>query len=161
MDRGRDRLFLWLLLAHVPLVGLVAFVHDPSMLVHALGEMAIFPVLAGLAYWHLAGTRAFRCVGAVLLMGYSGLLIHLSGGMIELHFHVFVGMALLIVYFDWLPISIAAVTIALHHLVLNFVAPAQRVRERSRRCSSWASTRSSWWRTPPAWATSPSASVAA
>ena len=123
MDRGRDRLLLWFLLAHAPLAGLVASIQDPSTLVHALGEAAILPVLAALAYWRLAGTRAFRCVGAVLMMGYSGLLIHLSGGMIELHFHVFVGMALLIIYFDWLPISIAGATIALHHLVLNFVAP--------------------------------------
>ena len=123
MDRGRDRLLLWILLAHAPLGLLVAFLHGASSMAHVLGETAIVPALSLLVYWRMAGTRAFRCVGAALLMGCSGLLIHLSGGMIELHFHVFVGMALLIIYFDWLPISIAGVTIALHHLVLNFVAP--------------------------------------
>ncbi len=123
MDRGRDRLLLWILLAHLPLGLLVGFLHGASSTAHVLSETMLVPGLAVLAYRRLAGTRAFRCVGAVLLMGCSGLLIHLSGGMIELHFHVFVGMALLIIYFDWLPISIAGVTIALHHLVLNFVAP--------------------------------------
>src|SRR5688572_30837732 len=123
MDRGRDRLLLWMLLAHLPLGLLVAFLNGASWTLHEVAEIVAVPLLAPLAYVRLAGTRAFRCVGAVLLMGCSGLLIHLSGGMIELHFHVFVAMALLIIYFDWLPISIAGLTIALHHLVLNFVAP--------------------------------------
>src|SRR4051794_41953846 len=106
MDRGRDRLLLWALLAHLPLAGLVAFISGTSISLHTAVELAIVPILAGLAYWQSAGTRAFRCVGAALLMGCSALLIHLSGGMIELHFHVFVGLALLIVYFDWLPVAV-------------------------------------------------------
>jgi hypothetical protein len=54
----------------------------------------------------------FRLVGSALLMGYSGVLVHFSGGLIEVHFHVFVSMAFLIVYYDWLPQEVAAVTIA-------------------------------------------------
>jgi methyl-accepting chemotaxis protein len=124
MDRGRDRLLLWILLVHLPLAGLVALLSGTSLTVHTLGEIVVIPALAGLGYWRLAGTRAFRCLGAALLMGCSGLLIHLGGGMTELHFHVFVALALLIVYFDWLPIAVAAVTIAVHHLGLFVLAPA-------------------------------------
>ena len=102
---------------------LVALLHGTASFPHALADAAIVPAIAVLAYWQLAGTRAFRCVGAALLMACSGLLIHLSGGMLELHFHVFVALALLIVYFDWLPISVAAVAIALHHVVMYFLAP--------------------------------------
>lgn len=123
MDRGRDRLLLWIILAHLPLGALVAFLHGVPSLAHTLGEVAIVPALAAVAYWRLAGTRAFRCVGAALLMGCSGVLIHLAGGMIELHFHIFVGLAVLLIFFDWLPIVVAAVTIALHHLVMYVVAP--------------------------------------
>jgi methyl-accepting chemotaxis protein len=43
--------------------------------------------------------------------------------MIELHFHVFVGLALLIVFFDWLPLGVAAITIVLHHAVIYILAP--------------------------------------
>jgi methyl-accepting chemotaxis protein len=124
MDRGRDRLVLWILLAHLPLAGLVAYFAGTFSGLHILGEIAVIPALAALAYWQFAGTRAFRCVGAALLMGCSGLLIHLGGGMTELHFHVFVGLALLIIYFDWLPIGVGAVAIALHHLVMFTVAPS-------------------------------------
>src|SRR3954454_10211609 len=124
MDRGRDRLLLWILLAHLPLAGLVAFLSGASSSLHTLGEIVFIPALAALMYWQCAGTRAFRCAAAALLMGCSAVLIHLGGGMIELHFHVFVGLALLIVYFDWLPIGVAAITIALHHLVMLGLAPA-------------------------------------
>jgi len=124
MDRSRDKLILWIVLAHLPLAGLVAFLHGESLSAPLLVEIVMLPALACLAYWRLAGTRAFRCFGAALLMACSDLLIHLSGGMTELHFHVFVMLALLIVYFDWLPIGVATVVIALHHVGTFIVAPA-------------------------------------
>ena len=124
MDRGRDRLLFWTILAHLPLGALVALLHGTASFPHALADAAIVPALAVLAYWQLAGTHAFRNVGAVLLMGCSAVLIHLSGGMIEMHFHVFVAMGLLIIYFEWLPIAIAGVTIALHHAILSYVMPS-------------------------------------
>src|SRR3954471_15359219 len=123
MDRGRDRLFLWLLLAQLPLAIVVDVFLGSSPVLHALGEGAPLAALAVVAYWQLAGTRAFRTVGAALLMLFSGLQIHLSDGAIELHFGVFVGMALLIVFFDWLPITVAAATIILHHAVIYSIAP--------------------------------------
>ena len=55
MDRGRDRLLLWILVAHLPLAALMAFIYYTSSLAHDLSEMAIIPVLGGLAYWRLAG----------------------------------------------------------------------------------------------------------
>ena len=129
MDRGRDRLILWILPAHLPLVGLVAFLSDTASIMHAVGEMALMPVLAGVAYWHLSGRRSYRNIVAALLMGCSAVLIHLSGGRAELHFHVLVGMALLIIYLDWLPIAIAAGVTVLHHLVAFSAFPVSTFPE--------------------------------
>src|SRR5207248_6478116 len=85
---------------------------------------AVGPALvAVVAYAFFRGTRWFRVAGAVLLMLYSGVLIHLGGGLIEWHFHVFVAMALLLIYYDWLPIVAAAATIALHHILLDEILP--------------------------------------
>ena len=53
------------------------------------------------------------------LMGYSALLIHESGGVIEVHFHIFAGMAFLLVYRDWRLPVFAAVLVAVHHLALD------------------------------------------
>ena len=78
MERGRDRLLLWLLLAHLPLALFVALLQGSAPLFHAFGEAGSLAAVAGLAYWQLAETRAFRAVGAALLMLFSGLLIHLG-----------------------------------------------------------------------------------
>src|SRR5215213_9356057 len=108
MDRARDRLLLWVLLAHLPLAGLVAFLGGTASIMHAVGEMAVMPIIALAAYPQLAGRRSYRNLAAALLMGCSAVVIHLSGGRAELHFHVLVGLALLIVYLDWVPIAVAA-----------------------------------------------------
>jgi light-regulated signal transduction histidine kinase (bacteriophytochrome) len=50
-------------------------------------------------------------------------LIHLSGGVIELHFHFFVVVVALTLYEDWLPFLLAAAYVALHHGVLGTLSP--------------------------------------
>ena len=75
-------------------------------------------------------------------MGCSAVLIHQSGGRAELHFHVLVGLALLIIYLDWLPIAVAAGVTALHHVITFAVAPTATFPTERR--SGWSSpTRSS------------------
>ena len=57
-----------------------------------------------------------RCSIALCFMLYAALVIHQAQGMIEMHFSIFALLAFLIYYRDWLPIVIAAVVIAVHHL---------------------------------------------
>lgn len=66
---------------------------------------------------HLAGDRLVsRAAYGMSFMIMTALHIHLSHGFIEVHFGVFVLLAILTVYRDWLVILIAALTIAIHHL---------------------------------------------
>ncbi|MGE3267376.1 MAG: methyl-accepting chemotaxis protein [Chloroflexota bacterium] len=123
MDRSRDRLLLWCILAQLPLAGPVLFLHGTASWPLAAAEVGMAPALAMLAYWRLAGTRAFRCIGAALLMLSSAVLLHLAGGQLELHFHIVVGIAVLVIFLDWLPVGIAAATIAAHHVVMGLLAP--------------------------------------
>ena len=69
----------------------------------------------------LQGTSLYRCLIAVAFMVMSALHIHQSHGTIEMHFSIFVLLALLIVYRDWLPILIATVTIAIHHFLFFYM----------------------------------------
>ncbi len=62
------------------------------------------------------GTRLASCTVAVALMVLSAILIHQSNGMPESHFGVILLIALLLCYRDWLPIVVAAGTIAVHHI---------------------------------------------
>lgn len=53
----------------------------------------------------------------------SALLIHLQGGMIEMHFHIFVGLAALTAYGLLSPVLTATVTVAIHHIAFFFFLP--------------------------------------
>jgi PAS domain S-box-containing protein len=56
-------------------------------------------------------------------MGCSSLLIHLLGGRIEAHFHVFVSLIFLAAYRDWKVLVPATAFIAVDHLVRGFYWP--------------------------------------
>ena len=65
------------------------------------------------------GTRLMRCCVAVGFMVLAALHINQSRGVIEVHFGIFVLLAALTYYRDWLPILIGAVLIIIHHLVFH------------------------------------------
>ncbi|SMF27235.1 methyl-accepting chemotaxis protein [Alteromonadaceae bacterium Bs31] len=78
------------------------------------------PAMLTMLYVVAAGTRLLRVMTAIAFMVMSALHIHQSHGMIEFHFGIFVLIAILLYYRDWLPPLAAGVTIAVHH-VLFFV----------------------------------------
>src|SRR5262249_52316971 len=57
-----------------------------------------------------------------LMLG-SALLIHLTGGRIEMHFHVFGSLTFLAFYRDWRVLVTGSVVIALDHLVRGYYWP--------------------------------------
>ena len=67
------------------------------------------------------GSLLTRCVVGAALMIMTALHIHQAHGMIEVHFGVFVLLAFLLVYRDWIPIVVAAGVIAVHHLVFDWL----------------------------------------
>jgi len=64
-----------------------------------------------------------RHVIAAAQMLWSGLLIHLSGGRIETHFHVFGSLGILAGYRDWRVLATATVVVAGEHFVRGIVWP--------------------------------------
>jgi PAS domain S-box-containing protein len=65
-------------------------------------------------------TRHVVAVGQMLM---SALLIHLTGGRIETHFHVFGSLAILSFYRDWRVLVTATVVVATDHLVRGIFWP--------------------------------------
>ncbi|MAC48200.1 MAG: hypothetical protein CMI02_17270 [Oceanospirillaceae bacterium] len=65
--------------------------------------------------------RLSRIAYGIALMIFSALHIHQAHGLIEMHFGIFVSLALLLYYRDPLPILAAAGTIAVHHLLFNYL----------------------------------------
>jgi signal transduction histidine kinase/CheY-like chemotaxis protein len=84
------------------------------------GAVTLFPV--ALAFLQPGGalTRHVIGVGQVLM---SALLIHLSGGRIETHFHVFGSLAILAFYRDWRVLISASAVVAADHLLRELYWP--------------------------------------
>src|SRR5262249_21252114 len=85
----------------------------------------------------LPGRLLTRYVVAVAQMCWSALLIHLTGGRIETHFHVFGSLAFLAFYRDRGVLVIATVVVAADHALRGLVWPE----------SVYGVTSSTWLRT--------------
>lgn len=112
--RKADRIMigvLWLMLIYA--LGLAAWhgTWAQALLVGG-GTVLIMTVLQRL----IPGRRLFRCAIGAAFMVMSALHINQSNGLLEMHFGIFVLLAFLVYYRDWLPIAVAAVVIAVHHL---------------------------------------------
>jgi|JI10StandDraft_1071094.scaffolds.fasta_scaffold04970_4 methyl-accepting chemotaxis protein len=62
-----------------------------------------------------------RLTIAAAFMVLSGVTIHQAQGMIEMHFSIFVLLAVLLYYRDWRPLVFGAAVIAVHHLLFDFL----------------------------------------
>lgn len=113
-----DRHIFWLLLAHVPIVGLLVPWGYGTYSFAIIASLAI-GALAVAGYSMLRGTRACGVLFCMCLMLFSATMIQAQLGRIEMHFHIFAALALTIAYRDWLPVFAAAAVIAAHHLVLT------------------------------------------
>lgn len=67
------------------------------------------------------GSRLSRIAYGASLMVFSALHIHQAHGLLEMHFSIFVLLATLLYYRDALPILAAAATIAVHHVLFNYL----------------------------------------
>lgn len=81
--------------------------------------------IAGLAL--LAGAVRGRSMGAAAgtlgLITCSAVLVHLSGGVIEAHFHFFIMVAVVALYQSWIPFGLALLYTVIHHGTLGVLAP--------------------------------------
>lgn len=83
------------------------------------GGLITFSLL--LAYRYFKGTQVMRVLVAVGMMLFSLVFIQQHLGRIEMHFHVFIAMAMLTLYKDVVPVFIAAATTIAHHVIFNYL----------------------------------------
>ena len=72
-------------------------------------------------YYLSKGSIVSRVSMATGFMVLAALHIHQMNGMIEMHFGIFVLLAILLFYRDWLPIIVAAAVTAIHHIAFFFM----------------------------------------
>jgi signal transduction histidine kinase len=143
----RDRVFFWLLLAQWAFaIGLAILVSPYTWAgsrssIHAHIYAAVFlggaiNLPAFLLIRLKPGHVLTRHVVAVSQMLWSALLIHLTGGRIETHFHIFGSLAFLAFYRDWRLLVTATLMVALDHLLRGVYWPE----------SVYGIVNPEWWR---------------
>jgi diguanylate cyclase (GGDEF)-like protein len=112
-----------LLCAHIPALFLMG-VATHHTAVHSFVD--VFPICAS-AVIALRGrlSRHIRSGATTLgLVICSAVLVHLSGGNVEMHFHFFVVVGVITLYQDWVPFLLALVFVVLHHGIVGVLAPS-------------------------------------
>jgi len=100
-----------------------AFVRHGTVL-HTLAEAGVVAVFAAAGSWKRANRTVQATAVGFGLMSASGILVHLSGGYIELHFHFFVMLVFLALFQDWTAYILAVAYVAIHHGVIGVLWPA-------------------------------------
>ena len=133
--RSRFRLLVALTWAHAAIIALVgpllgrrwdlslrALLDDATAL-HTIAEGGIVALFALLAGWQRAGRTVRTTAVGFGLMSSSAILVHLSGGYIEMHFHFFVMLIFLALCQDWIPYLLAVAFVTVHHGVVGVLWP--------------------------------------
>ncbi|MEQ1908565.1 MAG: ATP-binding protein [Vicinamibacterales bacterium] len=147
-ERARtDRLFLYLLIAQWALAIAIALLLSPyawagrTRSVHFHLQVAIFygaliNVLPLALIVLRPGTPLTRHVVAIAQILWSALLIHLTGGRIETHFHIFGSLAFLAFYLDWRVLVTATLMVVADHMFRGIFWPE----------SVYGVAYTDWWR---------------
>ena len=142
-----DRMFGWLMLGQWAFAIVLALVFSPNgwsgktsggnlnlpLAVLFGGVLSALPVY--LAFFR-PGAAMTRHVIAAAQMLWSALLIHLTGGRIETHFHVFGSLAFLAFYRDWRVLLTATLVVATEHFLRGAFWPE----------SVYGIVNPEWWR---------------
>ncbi len=94
--------------------------------IHLIAAVLVGGLLISLPLFmalRMPGRSSTRQVIACAQMLYSALLIHLSGGRIETHFHIFGSLAFLAFYRDWRVLVTATVVVAADHWIRGVYWP--------------------------------------
>jgi diguanylate cyclase (GGDEF)-like protein len=114
----RHRVIMAILWLHVPPLFIFGLVQALDLL-HIAAEVSLVAIPAIVARWARLPRMALASVATFGLVSASAILIHFSGGYIELHFHFFVVLGLITLYQNWVPFLLALSYVVLHHGVIG------------------------------------------
>lgn len=102
---------------------------------HSLLEGGVVALMGTAAAYKPLSRNGRMAAGTLGLVMSSAILVHLSGGLIEMHFHFFVMVAIITLYQSWLPFLLAIGFVVLHHGLVGALSPqdvynhAEAIRE--------------------------------
>ena len=120
--RSRHRGILFVLWAHVPALFVFALVRGYGWN-HSLVEASLVAIPAFIAVLAVQRRMLSTVCTSVGLMTASAVLVHISGGVTEAHFHFFIMVGVVVLYQEWTPFLIAISFVVLHHSVMGSIYP--------------------------------------
>ncbi|MFC6154548.1 methyl-accepting chemotaxis protein [Nocardioides yefusunii] len=141
---ARHRMLLTVLVIHVPVLALLAWwwptttwseqathgahqygahQHDSHLGIFVWGGIALMVLAAVVAGIARSATARSTSVAAGLVIG-STTLVHVFGGMTDMHLHFFVVAALVSLYQAWAPFLVGVALVAAHHVVMGLWMPS-------------------------------------
>jgi diguanylate cyclase (GGDEF)-like protein len=123
--------------AHIPVllaIGLFAGKSLPHMVID------MFPIAACVGAAMATRTRCRMTSSGAATLGLvscSAMLVHLTGGTTEMHFHFFVVVGVITLYQDWVPFGLALTFVVLHHGVMGVLAPDEVYSHGAARANPW------------------------
>jgi len=104
------------------------------------GIVTALPIGLALTYPTRVVTRHVVAAGQMLM---SALLIHITGGRVETHFHVFGSLAILAFYRDWRVLVTASLIVYFDHVVRGYYWPQSVYGVLN--ASPWRAVEHAWW----------------
>ncbi|MEY3220633.1 MAG: hypothetical protein RIT27_1990 [Pseudomonadota bacterium] len=114
-----DQMMMQLLLIHWIVASSVTAYSYGFYLLGFIGGGGVF-LIAFAAYKLLRGTLYSRIIMGISFMMFSAIFIQQHLGRIEMHFHVFAALAVLIRYKDISPVIAGAIATLVHHVIFNY-----------------------------------------
>ncbi|WP_299039312.1 methyl-accepting chemotaxis protein [uncultured Pseudokineococcus sp.] len=130
---ARHQLLWGLLLLHLPVLSVLGVLHlrgdghadhgpvSPGLLLW--GQVAAMAVLAVLARTMRSQSLRAGAVGLGLMVG-AGVLVHVGGGLTDLHIWFYVLLPAVALYQQWVPFLAAVGFVAVHHAVMGLLMPS-------------------------------------
>jgi two-component system, chemotaxis family, sensor kinase CheA len=120
-----NRIALWFFALHIPVFTLIAYLNgtNPGFAAAATAGIWLGPLVAQKT---LRNPRHVAVIFGVTAMAMGGLLVHFGQGpvQIEMHFYFFALIAMLAVYGNPAVIYVAALTVAVQHLLMWVLVPS-------------------------------------
>jgi signal transduction histidine kinase len=132
----RHRGILILLYAHAAAIVIFGLIRGYT-LTHSLLEASIVAGLASVAALPGGSRRLRSAMGAFALISASAILVHMSGGAIEMHFHFFVALGILTLYQDWMTFLLALGYVVVHHALMGYIDPSSVYNHGAAQQSPW------------------------
>jgi diguanylate cyclase (GGDEF)-like protein len=133
----RHRMIVRIALVQAGTLGLVALLTGESAPIALLEASAVAAPVA-VAVLPKAGRALTAAAATMSLLAASMLLVYLTNGLTEAHFHFFVMVGLVSLYQDWVPFGVALLVVLVHHGVAGTLFPHSVFGHHAAHHNPWA-----------------------